>query len=347
MSYRELLDLNNLHEAFINSSRATHWKASVQRYEAQELKNIFDLYTQLKDHTYSQRAFVEFDIWERGKKRHIKSIHINDRVLQRTLCDNVLIPAIRKYLIYDNGASIKGNGIDFTRRRVIAHLERYYRQYGREGYVLKIDFSKYFDNIDHAQLIRLFRKYIYDEEVLALVEYLIKTNNTPESAGRGVGIGAQLSQIAGILYPSEIDNYCKIVRGCKYYGRYMDDTYIIHNNKAELIDILQNIRRISEGLGIVINEKKTQVIKLTNGFTFLKMRYRYTPTGRVLVIPVKATITRERRKLRKLKKRCDSRLITKQEIEAQYKSWRGTLTKYNTYKRIQATDTLYKTLFKE
>lgn len=149
------------------------------------------------------------------------------------------------------------------------------------------------------------------------------------------------------MYPSEIDNYCKIVRGCKYYGRYMDDTYIIHPDKNALIEILQEIRTICGRLGIVINEKKTQIIKLSNGFTFLKMRYRYTPTGRVLIIPVKATITRERRKLRKLKKRCDSRLITKQEIEAQYKSWRGTLTKYNTYKRIQATDILYETLFKE
>ena len=212
--------------------------------------------------------------------------------------------------------------------------------------MLKIDFSKYFDNIDHAQLLRMFRKYIHDEDILSLVEYLISTNNTPEVTGRGMGIGAQLSQVAGIMYPTEIDNYCKIVRGCKYYGRYMDDTYIIHPDKNTLIDILQNIRRICERLGIVINEKKTQIIKLTNGFIFLKMRYRYTSTGRVLIIPVKATITRERRKLRKLKTRCDYGLITKDEIAAQYRSWRGTLTKYNAYRRLRATDALYSELFK-
>ena len=58
--------------------------------------------------------------------------------------------------------------------------------------MLKIDFSKYFDNIDHAQLLRMFRKYIHDEDILSLVEYLISTNNTPEVTGRGMGIGAQL-----------------------------------------------------------------------------------------------------------------------------------------------------------
>ena len=346
MNYRELLDLNNLHQAFVNCQRATNWKASVQSYEAQELHNIFELYNRLKNHTYRQRPFVEFNICERGKLRHIKSLHISDRVLQRALCDSVLTPAISKYLIYDNGASIKGKGIDFTRRRLKAHLEKYYRRYGNEGYVLKIDFSKYFDNIDHAQLSRMFRKYIHDEEVIALIEYLIATNNTPDNPGRGVGIGAQLSQIAGIMYPTEIDNYCKIVRGCKYYGRYMDDTYIIHPDKNALIEILQEIRTISGRLGIVINEKKTQIIKLKNGFIFLKMRYRFTTSGRVVITPVKATITRERRKLRKLKARLDNGLITKAEIEAQYKSWRGTLEKYDTYRRLRATDALYRELFK-
>ena len=346
MSYRELLDLNNLHQAFINCQRATNWKASVQSYEAQELHNIFELREKLKNHTYKQRPFVEFNICERGKPRHIKSLHINDRVLQRALCDNILTPAISKYLIYDNGASVKGKGIDFTRRRLKAQLEKYYRRYGAEGYVLKIDFSKYFDNINHAQLMRILQKYIHDEEVLALVGYLIATNNTPDIIGRGVGIGSQISQIAGIIYPSEIDNYCKIVRGCKFYGRYMDDTYIMHPDKNALIDILQNIRIICGRLGIIINEKKTQIIKLNNGFIFLKMRYRFTHSGRVLVIPVKATITRERRKLRKLRARLDNGLITEREIELQYISWRGTLKKYNTYSRLRATDALYRELFK-
>ena len=103
---------------------------------------------------------------------------------------------------------------------------------------------------------------------------------------------------------------------------------------------------------IIKNEciKKSSYVKwnaiLQDGFIFLKMRYRYTSTGRVLIIPVKATITRERRKLRKLKTRLDNRLITKAEIEAQYKSWRGTLEKYDTYRQLRATDALYRELFK-
>ena len=44
---------------------------------------------------------------------------------------------------------------------------------------------------------------------------------------KSVGIGSQISQSIGILFPTEIDNYVKIVRHQKLYGRYMDDSYII------------------------------------------------------------------------------------------------------------------------
>lgn len=175
--------------------------------------------------------------------------------------------------------------------------------------------------------------------------HLIATFDTADNAGRSVGIGSQISQVAGIFYPTRIDNYCKIVRSVKYYGRYMDDTYIIHNDKQYLRELLHDIQLICDDLGIIINKKKTQIIKLSNGFTFLKMRYLITDTGKIIVIPCKASITRERRKLRKLKGKLDAGKIAYSDIAGQYKSWRGNLTKYNAYKSVRHTDALYKSLF--
>ena len=186
---------------------------------------------------------------------------------------------------------------------------------------------------------------IDDEEVIELLRHLIATFDTADNAGRSVGIGSQISQIAGIFYPTRIDNYCKIVRSVKYYGRYMDDTYIIHNDKQYLRELLHDIQQICDELGIIINKKKTQIVKLSNGFTFLKMRYLITDTGKIIVIPCKASITRERRKLRKLKRFVLAGRITPAEIREQYKSWRGNLIKYNAYKSVRSTDALYKSLF--
>lgn len=343
--YEKLLDLNNLHEAYIKSKSGVEWKESVQKYGIYELAHIQELSEALKNHTYRQKPFYEFDINERGKQRHIKSLHISDRVLQRALCDQILTPELQKYLIYDNGASVKDKGIEFSRRRLKTHLTRYYKKYGRDGYILLIDFSKYFDNIRHDKLLEMIAEKIDDEEVIELLRHLIATFDTAENAGRSVGIGSQISQIAGIFYPTRIDNYCKIIRSVKYYGRYMDDTYIIHNDKQFLRDLLQDIRQICDELGIIINKKKTQIVKLSNGFTFLKMRYLITDTGKIIVIPCKASITRERRKLRKLKRFVLAGRITPAEIREQYKSWRGNLIKYNAYKSVRSTDALYKSLF--
>ena len=269
--YEKLFDLNKLHEAYIKSKSGVEWKESVQRYGMNELLNIYELSEHLKNGTYKQKPFYEFDINERGKTRHIKSLHISDRVLQRALCDYILTPATEHHLIYDNAASIKGKGIEFSRKRLQTHLERYYRQYGREGYVLQIDFSKYFDNIRHDVVIKQFKKLIDDERVIKLLTELVATfgeNN------KGVGIGSQISQVIGIYYPTEIDNYCKIVKGCKFYGRYMDDTYIIHPDKMFLRELLHDIKAICDRLGIVINKKKTQIVKLSKSWRGNVLKYK-------------------------------------------------------------------------
>lgn len=341
--YEKLLDMNNLYNSFQKCKKNVGWKCSVQRYDAMVLSNLNILRKQLKDHTYKQKPFYEFDINERGKPRHIKALSISDRIVQRTLCDYILMPELKKYLIYDNGASIKGKGVSFSRNRVKTHLQKFYRENkSNDGYVLTIDFSKYFDNIQHDKLIKAFDDKIADKEVMELIKYIIETFS---DSGKSIGIGSQLSQIAGLIFPVPLDNYCKIVKGCKYYGRFNDDIYIVHQSKEFLKNLFEDIKKICDELGIIINPKKTHICKLKNGFTYLKIKYILCDNGYVVMKPCKKTFVIERKKLKKLYKKWQNNERDLETIVNQYKTWRGNLSKFNCYKSLQSMDNLFKQLF--
>ena len=376
-----IYDANALLNAFRESKKGTSWKESVQRYEMNLLRNINQTQKEIANGTYEQKDFYEFPLNERGKTRHIKSMHISDRVVQRSVCDNVLVPELERYLIYDNGASMKGRGIHFARKRLSTHLHKYFRKNGsNEGYILLIDFTKFFDNICHEPLVKEMRSKIGNDETMNFVAKFIDTfridvsyMTDEEYAGclktiynaleyaeidkskltgekymkKSVGIGSQISQISGVFYPTRIDTYCKVVKSLKYYGRYMDDIYIIHRDKEYLKELLTQIQKMCDELGLFINPKKTQIIKLSKGFTFLKIKYILTDTGKVVERISRDGITRMRRKLKKLRKKLDAGEVAFEDIRCAYASWRGDKKHYDSYTTLKNMDKLFNELFIE
>lgn len=171
---REIFDGNALYDAYIKAKKGSDWKPQVQKFEMTYLLSLAKVQQDLKDETYEFLPGTRFIINERGKTRCITGEQIQDRVVKHVLCDEVITPAIRKHLIYDNGASLEGKGIAFTRRRLETHLHRFYSKHGsNDGYILLIDFSKYYDNIQHDVLMKLFSKYITDGRALRLLQRII------------------------------------------------------------------------------------------------------------------------------------------------------------------------------
>ena len=297
--------------------KGVSWKGSVQRYIEEAPLRIYRSLKKLQSGEYGPRGYWNFDIIERGKKRHIQSVHIDDRVIQRCLCDYSLVPMLGRSFIYDNGACMKDKGQLFASKRLIRHLRRYYRRYGTNGYILLFDFSKFFERIRHSLAKKILRDHYRDPRLLRLVNMLI--DRFPGK--QGLGLGSQISQILALSVPNGLDHFIKDVLKIEAYGRYNDDGYLIHPSKAYLGDILCRIRSICKQLGIKLNSRKTQIVKLSHGFTYLKARYYLLPTGRILKKLPKGSVAKERRKLKKLRAKLLEGLLSNNDFYQSRQSW--------------------------
>ena len=335
-SFSLLTEPIHLLKAYYESRKGVSWKYSIQKYEQHLIKNISDTIKTLNRGEIVTKGFFEFDIHERGKHRHIKSVHISERVVQKALCNQILTPILSKSIIYDNGASLKGKGTSFTRRRLKVHLMRHYRNHGTEGYIGLLDCKKYFDNISHNLLYGLLEDKIIDKQTLGIIfKYIDAFGDS------GLGLGSQVSQIAAIFFPSSIDHYAKEALKLKNYGRYMDDSYFIVPTKKEAQEKLAFLSHKYDEMGISLNPQKTQVVKLTRNFTFMKGIYKISDTGKIIIRPDKSGLKRMLVKLKKFK----DMDIPQEQISIAYKAWRGHWKSLNGDTR--KADLLYSRLYKE
>ena len=340
--FDEVFAFDNLYTASRKCCLGVGWKASTQRYKANALRNVADTLSLLHNNKFKSRGFYEFDRCERGKLRHIKSVPLNERVVQRCLCDNSLVDMYSRSFIYDNGACIKNKGVSFAVARLKCHLQRHYRKYGTEGYALVFDFSKYFDNIQHEPLKEIVDKVYTDNRIKTLIKQLY--NDFGEI---GLGLGSQVSQSSALMYPNRVDHFIKEVLKIKNYARYMDDGYLLHPSKDYLKYCLERIREICAELGIKLNPKKTQIVKISRGITFLKRRFKLTDTGAVIIKPSRKGVTKMRRKMRTYQKWVESGKMTIGDVRTSCVSFIGGILKCNAYHTIVNILKLYYQLFKE
>lgn len=333
-------DLNSLCKASKQAARGVMWKASTQRYMKDYLRNAVKSRQDLLEGRDICQGFIRFDLWERGKLRHISAVHFPERVVQKSLSQNAIVPAIVPTLVSANSANIKGRGTDYALKLLKRHLADHWRRHGREGYILLGDFSDYFARIAHEPVKRQVADALLDPRVVALEHRLIDAQGEV-----GLGLGSEPNQICAVAHPNRIDHYVAEMLRPEAYGRYMDDFYLIHESKEYLQVCLLLIEHECAKLGIALNPRKTRVVKLTRGFTWLKKRIFYTETGRIVMKPCRDSITRERRKLKKMARMVAEGVMTPEQMQQSYQSWRGGMAHLDAHRSVLAMDALYRSLF--
>ena len=390
--FERFCSFDALCQASYKVCRNVRWKDSTINFEESRIETILDTEAKLRANEYQQLLFSCFDIIERGKLREIRACHIGDRLVQNALCDQVLIPQLVPKFIRDNCATLKDRGIDYALNRAKKHLQSARREYQSDFYALRIDIKQYFDSIDHEKLKSTAKQVIKDPNVYELVCYLIDTfsfkvthDTEPqedkdyyiqtgsynyklvhpqtfkertkyfEYAPKSLGLGSQTSQLFALLALNEVDHYAKEKLHLKYYGRYMNDIYILHNDKKYLEKCREKLEQKLNENNLQMNKKKTTIVKIQlvkSGrvkhapFKYLKWNFYITETGKIIQLPFKNKITKERKKLRKLALLWQESKVSSYDIQEHYRGWRAHMEKGTTFYVIQKMDNYFRQLFK-
>jgi len=338
--FEKVTSFGNLYNAYKKSRRGKGYKASTLRFGNVALEGVHLLKNMLENRTYSVSPYNQFKIYE-PKERIVKAGSFKDKIVQHSLCDNVLLPKLSKIFISHNFAGQKKKGTLFGLNCLRNDMLQFYNENGIEGYILKCDIRKYFYSINHEILKQFVKEYFSDEGIQWICNLFIDSTD-----GVGVPLGNQLSQVFGLLYLNDLDHIIIENLHIKYYGRYMDDFYLIHENKEYLVYCLKVITEYIESLKLELNGK-TQIISFKNGVNFLGFHTYITKDG-VVIRKLSGDNKRKiKKKLLKQSKLIKSGKITREKFDESYKSWRNHASHGNCIKLIHSMDLYIESLFNE
>ena len=318
------------------------WKHSVQKFELHLFSNTAKCINRILSNKFPWSKCHHFILNERGKQREIDAPLIRDRQAQKVITQEILIPLYSPLLIYNNGASLKGKGLNFSFKKLKQDLLHYYRKYGINGHIIITDFSHFFPNANH-DLVRKHHKNLHcDEEITKLLD--TTTQLTDEK--QGLPLGIENSQMEMINYPFYLDNYMKCQLGLKYSGHYMDDYYMIVPPNLDPKEIFAKFKKKAEENHIIVSDHKTKIIPFGKPFRYCKTKFIIKENGKILTHGSRDTIKRARRKFKFfVKKMQNDKIITYTDIWDSFQSVIAYYKKNNDYGRLIHIKLLFKKLF--
>lgn len=334
--YENMFSYNNILSVYKKIKNSTKNKKEVYNYELNLNQNLLDTLFSLSKSTY---VFSKYNIFlvREPKYRLIMSESFPDKVVNHLFSKYVLSYALQSTLINSNVATRKDKGSKEAYRLFIKYTNKLIYE-KKKNYVLKIDISKYFYNINHNILMNMVSEKIKDERVLNMLKVILDTTDndyinktilsvvnkeiykvnklnisTSEKEklinelksiplyrkGYGLPIGNMSSQILAVFFLNKVDHFIKEKLGCKYYIRYMDDLVILGNDKEELKNIFESVSKYIESFDLNVN-KKSGIYSLSNSVNFLG--YNFKVFNNKLIIRYRSdTIKRVNKRLKNLK----------------------------------------------
>lgn len=340
ISFKSVCEFENLYKAYKKSKSGKGFSKSRTKFEIAALDGIYQIKRLLETKTYEVGEYSTFKIYE-PKERIIEAGTFKDKIVQHSLCDNVLIPILSNEFIHTNYAGQIGKGTLYGLDCLKAQMYLAFEKYGYDCWIVKGDVSKFFYSIDHDVLKDIVNYHVKDDNIYWLCEKFIDS-----TTDNGLPLGNQISQVFALLYLSGLDHFVTGDLGVKYYGRYMDDFYLIVETKEYAKFCLQSINDFIDTLNLKLNGK-TQIIPFKNGIKFCGFHTYVTKNGKVI-----RKLTNEKKRSAKKKYKKMAKLVIDNKIELEdfiksYSSWRNHISHGNCIKLTYKMDLYIKDLLKD
>lgn len=289
------IKLEEFFEAYFECRKHKRNKESQLEFEWHYDSNLVELWREVNTQTYSIGESICFLV-TKPKLREIFAAGFRDRIIHHVIMKR-LEPLIEKHFIEDTYNCRKGKGTSYGIERLYQKIREKSNNWKKDCYIVKLDISGFFMSIDKEMLLEKLLTLIdleYKGEDYKLLRWLTKKviMNEPQNncilkgdqskrdqlskekslftceQGKGLPIGNLTSQIFANYYMSEFDE--KMTEKFGYYGRYVDDFYVIVNTIEEAKEVVKFSKNfLKEKLNLTIHNKKIYIQPYWNGVKFI------------------------------------------------------------------------------
>lgn len=330
--FEKAIDYKNLKESYKRTQQASRkYRKEAIIFDMAREKNLVKLWRELKHETYIPSDYIEFKVYE-PKERVIHAPRIRDKIVQFS-AHMVLQEVYMPIFINSSYACLVERGTHKAVNKLQHNMKYVQWKYG-DGWVLKMDVSKFFYSINREILKKILRKKIKDDKFLRLLDKII--DSSPEGE-KGIPLGNVTSQDFANIYLNEVDQYAMRYLGLKYYVRYMDDIIIVIPTKEEAQKAKENITAyLNDRLDLQINNK-TKIFPIDQGVN--AYGFKIFTTHKLIRNSSKAAM---KRRIKAMDRKVQSGEISEKEVQQSVNSWLGHARHSNSYNLSKKIFSKYK-----
>lgn len=279
-----MITLTELFQAYYDCRKNKRNSCNSIWFEIDYESKLIELYNEIIDKRYRIWKSTTFIVHD-PVKREIFAADFRDRIVHHLLV-NELNPFLEKKFIFDSYSCRVLKWTSFWIKRISQFIRAWSDNYSKDCYILKLDIQGFFMNINKTILMQKLVSFVnryFDQEKKEWLLYLLEVTvfNDPtkdciikwskrdwiwlpksksifySKENTWLPVWNLTSQVFANLYLHEFDTYVKKNLKIRYYGRYVDDFVLIHEDKNYLKDVVGQIRNfLYERLLLDLHPKK-------------------------------------------------------------------------------------------